>query len=141
MNKSLLVVLCSSLWVIPTAGAFTRAEGPCHQDVEKYCNNVTPGEGAVLRCLQQQDPDQLSAGCRLKGETAMKKAAVFREACGAEMERLCSQVLQGEGKRVRCLLEHQSEVKTPACQEKLAQVKVNVAAHPKKVRAHKRAAK
>lgn len=46
------------------------AHEACHEDIEKLCNDVSPGKGRIIKCLKRHK-DELSQGC--KDATARKK--------------------------------------------------------------------
>lgn len=47
-------------------------DGACKADVEKFCKDVKPGGGAIMKCLKEHK-DQLSAECKAKGEKMKEK--------------------------------------------------------------------
>ncbi|HTP65184.1 MAG TPA: cysteine rich repeat-containing protein [Geobacteraceae bacterium] len=36
---------------------------PCKEDVQKFCSDVTPGEGRVIKCLKEHE-QELSQSCQ-----------------------------------------------------------------------------
>jgi Cysteine rich repeat len=56
-------------FLIPAAG---MAEGPCVDDVQKFCPGLYDGGGALLDCLKQHEAE-LSEACKTKVEALSKK--------------------------------------------------------------------
>ena len=81
---------------------------------------VRPGEGRILKCLQEHDRD-LSAGCRDKFQSVLKRLEEAKQACAPDIARFCADVVPGGGRLLRCLEPHAEEL-TPACQEKAAPI-------------------
>jgi len=84
----------------------------CQGDLEKYCSQVTPGEGRLLHCVAAHE-DKLSGQC----EYALYQAASLLEqlataivyvaqSCESEIKSLCADVQVGEGRVLACLEEH-----------------------------------
>ena len=112
MRKS-ISILMAGIIVLSLAGIAagdetlieTVANG-CKSELEKYCSQVTPGQGRVLACLYAY-MDKLSGKC----EFALYDAAVQLERavaalgyvvneCGDDLSRLCGSVAAGEGRLV-----------------------------------------
>jgi hypothetical protein len=51
------------------AGDFTKVREACHEDIERLCKEVKPGDGRIRECLRAHR-DELSAGC----QTAIREA-------------------------------------------------------------------
>ncbi len=85
----------------------------CTPDIERYCETVEPGDGRILRCLQEHQP-HLSANCQSTLEAANSKLAELRWTCAPDVIRLCRASL-GTDRRgiVRCLQSHQAEISAP----------------------------
>ena len=88
----------------------------CQADLDKYCNQVTPGEGRMLYCVAAHQ-DKISDQC----EGALVDAAMIladvtdrvvttAEACGPELEKFCGNVELGGGRVLACLNEHDDEL-------------------------------
>jgi hypothetical protein len=45
------------------AGEFAKVREACHEDVERLCKDVKPGDGRLRECLHAHK-DELSAGCQ-----------------------------------------------------------------------------
>jgi len=97
----------------------------CEGDLEKYCSQVTPGEGRLLHCVAAHE-DKLSGQC----EYALYQAAslleqlsaaivYFAQSCETEIETLCSDVEVGEGRILACLEANNDEV-GDACRKAIA---------------------
>ncbi len=98
---------------------------PCLADVEKFCKDVKPGEGRIIACLKTHDAE-LSAECKARGPEAKdrkgkgheagaegkgqkkKKDNGFREACKADLDKLCADVPAGHGAKIRCLKKNEA---------------------------------
>jgi hypothetical protein len=116
--KALLVVL--SLSGFGTAAAqdslLEYVLDSCKGDLEKYCSQVTPGEGRLLHCVAAHE-DKLSGQC----EYALYQAAslleqlsaaivYFAQSCKTEIETLCGDVEVGEGRILACLEANNDQV-------------------------------
>ncbi len=88
----------------------------CQADLDKYCNQVTPGEGRMLYCVAAHQ-DKISDKCQgALVDAAMILADVTdrvvttAEACGPELNKFCGNVELGEGRVLACLNEHDDEL-------------------------------
>ncbi len=93
----------------------TVANG-CKDELEKYCSNVTPGEGRVLACLYAYE-DKLSGRCeyalydaasRLERAVAALSYAVNE--CSSDLKQYCGGVAAGEGRLLECLQKNDAKV-------------------------------
>lgn len=88
----------------------------CESDLQKYCSQVTPGEGRMLHCMAAHE-DKISGQCEyafyqtaaLLEQLSVAIAYVAQE-CETEIETLCREVELGEGRILACLDEHAEEV-------------------------------
>ena len=88
----------------------------CQGDLEKYCSQVTPGEGRLLHCVAAHE-DKLSGQCEyalyqaasLLEQVSVAIAYVARE-CETEIKALCGDVQAGEGRVLACLEAHGEQV-------------------------------
>ena len=102
--------------------AADEAGRACGEEIDDFCERVTPGEGRVISCVMAFE-DQLSDGCRMalfdiatligSTETFFEYAA---EICEPDIETLCGDVEAGEGRLASCMLE-QKAAAGPQCQE------------------------
>ena len=88
----------------------------CEGDLQKYCSQVTPGEGRLLHCVAAHE-DKLSGQC----EYALYQAASLLEllsmaivyvaqSCETEITDLCGDVQIGEGRVLACLEAHDAQL-------------------------------
>jgi len=89
----------------------------CGEDINKFCGNVTRGEGRVLICMQAFD-DQLSRGCqwtlyRVSSglQRSLSRVEQIADACLSDIESQCADSDQ-IGK---CVMEKTTSL-SPACQ-------------------------
>ena len=86
----------------------TIADG-CKVELEKYCSQVTPGDGRVLACLYAHE-EKISPKCEyalydaaVQLERAVSALAYVANECDADMEKYCESVATGEGRLADCL--------------------------------------
>jgi len=110
------------------AASALAADHPCQQDAERLCKGVEPGQGRIVKCLQQHEAD-LSDACRNEGrkiseERGAHRAMVqdVRQSCRDDAQKLCSEVKPGGGRIARCLRSHKSEL-SQACTAAVEQAK------------------
>jgi hypothetical protein len=99
----------------------------CRADIDKYCANVTPGEGRLLNCAAAYR-DQLSDQCTgaiidaaMIIEDMTYLAIDVAQACETELETWCGDVEVGEGRVLACLDEHDDEL-GEACDDVLERI-------------------
>lgn len=104
----------------------TVAEG-CKVEIEKYCAQVTPGQGRVLACLYAHG-DKLSAKCEyalydaaVQLERAVAALSYVANECDEDLEKHCESIAPGEGRLIECLEKHNKEV-SARCKQALKDV-------------------
>ena len=93
----------------------TVADG-CKVELEKYCGQVTPGQGRVLACLYAHG-DKLSGKCEfalydaaVQLERAVAALSYIANECDEDLDKNCSEVAPGEGRLLGCLEKHDKQV-------------------------------
>ena len=89
----------------------------CRPDVTRLCSEVKQGSGRVLACLSR-NRDLLSSSCEAEMgriDTASESVAAARNACRADVERLCSRVSSEAGPLVECLQANRASL-SESCQ-------------------------
>jgi len=99
----------------------TVANG-CKVELEKYCSNVTPGEGRVLACLYAYG-DKLSGRCEfalydaaVRLERAVAALSYAVNECSTDLKKFCGNVEAGEGRLLDCLQKNDAQV-SPRCKQ------------------------
>jgi hypothetical protein len=99
----------------------TVANG-CKVELEKYCSNVTPGEGRVLACLYAYN-DKLSGRCEyalydaaVRLERAVAALSYAVNECSSDLKKFCGNVEAGEGRLLDCLQKNDAQV-SPRCKQ------------------------
>jgi hypothetical protein len=98
-------------------------EPNCRAELKQLCGAIEPGSGRIKKCLKENE-SKLSTGCRQqfqekKGrmkEQMKARRHELREACEADVQRLCGNVQRGEGRIVNCLKEHKTELSESCAQ-------------------------
>ncbi len=108
MNKKLTALCFAALLVMlsPLAAQddiVTGIEQGCATEIEKFCSQVTLGEGRMLACFYAHE-DKLSGQCQfaLYDATAQLERAVsainyLASQCANDIDTLCAGVAAGEG--------------------------------------------
>ena len=120
LSLALPAALAPMLFASPTMAqqraveALTRFLGPkvvtgCQQELTRYCDTVTPGEGRLLACLFAHE-DKLSGRCdyalydaSAQLERVIAAIAHVASACRADITAHCAKVEMGEGRIMQCL--------------------------------------
>ena len=116
---SLFMIVAVMLWMGLAAAPANaaQAQGPCANDLQKFCRDVQPGGGRIAKCLKEHQND-LSPACKQQIAELKKQVHEFQEACEDDAMKLCAGVKPGGGRIFRCLKEHESEL-SPECKEKM----------------------
>lgn len=109
---TLLVAALSASGLV-VAGDQVGHKGFCKEDREKFCKNVTPGQGEVAKCLKSHEAE-LSPDCKAGMAEHREKMKARREACKADQEKFCKDVEPGKGGVHKCLKGHKAEL-SPDC--------------------------
>jgi hypothetical protein len=125
----LLLLLAVAVSVPAIAGenlVQTVTDG-CKVELEKFCSQVTPGEGRILACLYAHG-DKLSGRCEyalydaaVQLERAVDALAYVANECGPDLDRLCSDVAAGQGRLLKCLEKNDPKV-SDRCKQALKDV-------------------
>jgi hypothetical protein len=114
------LLVIGGLFIMSAAQAEEKeGHGACRADVQKLCKGVQPGGGRIAACLKQHE-SEISPGCRDRMAEARKEGKEFAEACKADAETLCKGVQHGQGRIMRCLVEHKDKL-SGGCREKIAE--------------------
>ena len=115
----LLTLGCFLLMVNPLMAQQRLVESVvtgCKAELEKYCGQVTPGEGRVLACLYAHN-DKLSGRCEYalydaaaQLERAAAALAYVANECGPDLRKHCAAAEAGEGRLLDCLKKNDAEV-------------------------------
>jgi len=114
----MLVIFSLSIMVAENSYA---ADNPCKNEIAKFCKDIQPGDGRILRCLTLSEKD-LAPACK-KSIAQIDKAVVeVQDACADDYEIFCSSVLPGQGRIAACL-EKNKKILTSKCRAILKEVK------------------
>ena len=87
----------------------TTIEQGCKAEIEKYCSQVTLGEGRMLACFYAHE-DKLSGQCQYalydaaaRLERAISDLNYVATQCENDIDTLCGDVEMGEGRILECL--------------------------------------
>jgi len=99
----------------------------CEVELEKYCKNVTPGDGRILACLYAYG-DKLSPKCEYalydaaaQLERAVAALSYVANECDEDLDKYCGAVAPGEGRLLDCL-NKKSQQLTKRCKQALKDV-------------------
>jgi len=97
-------------------GIIETVEKGCATEIDKFCSQVSPGEGRLLACFYAHE-DKLSGQCQYALYTASAKLDQAISAldyvasqCRDDMMKHCADVQVGEGRVVECLKANQDSV-------------------------------
>jgi len=143
MNHRIAALVAAVLLAAPLfahADDAPRAGNPCRADIQKFCGNVKPGGGAIIKCLKEHS-SELSPECKEKGEQLKerieKTKADMKAACGDDEAKLCKGIEPGRGAIMKCLHDNQGQL-SQGCKDFMAKSREQfMARHPKMAAAMK----
>jgi len=115
-----LTLVLLSLSIIVAAHAYAK-DNPCEKDIAKFCKNIEPGEGRLLKCLKLSEED-LTPQCKKQLIQIEKAVEEVQNACADDYAIFCSSLLPGQGRIAACL-EKNKKILTPKCKKNLGEVK------------------
>lgn len=109
-----------------------NVKSACKSDMEKFCKEVTPGDGRLASCLDSHG-DKLSETCSTSYSNfqesiskRLDKAEVsFRKSCGTDIQKFCSNVPSGGGRILDCLSDHQDGLSN-SCKDLQAKIRSKI---------------
>ena len=133
MRRTIIFLLSLSLMLLFAGNVYaekglveTVAEG-CKKEIETYCSKVTFGEGRILACLYAHN-DKLSGRCEYalydaaaQLERAIAALTYVANECDNDLEKNCSKITPGEGRLLKCIEKHDSDV-SDRCKQALKDV-------------------
>lgn len=93
--------------------------GPCREDVEKFCKDVKPGGGAIIRCLKENQ-DKLSQTCKDHHASMKEYRKEIKEACHEDAKKLCGDKKGKE--KMACMKENKDKV-SESCKKQWQEMK------------------
>lgn len=95
--------------------------GPCTDDFNTYCGDVTPGGGRLVQCYEQ-NKNKMSADCIGWAETAKANAQALGAVCADMLNARCQSEQGDPFSQIDCLQSNYIDLK-PTCVQKLNQFK------------------
>lgn len=121
-QRRMLFIIVSLFCIVlySYSGAYAEEALICADDIEKYCKDVKPGGGGILKCLKAHEKE-LSASCCAKIGELEGIITECEQACSGDIARFCKEVQPGGGRILKCLQGHDKEL-SPSCSAKLEMV-------------------
>ena len=107
-----------SAWVLPAWADFT---GPCAETVGKYCSDVIPGDGRIMKCLDSHE-DAQSLACKDWIAEQRKGLQELNSACREEIAVHCRYDASNSIRIFQCLKDNYVGLKLD-CRNKMRELK------------------
>ncbi|HXY62172.1 MAG TPA: cysteine rich repeat-containing protein [Nitrospirota bacterium] len=117
LTLAVVVLTC----VIAATSSSAQVPGPCGETIAKYCKDVIPGSGRIMKCLYDHWSDQ-SIACRDWIAGQQKSLEDLKSACFQEIAKLCRFDPPDDLRIFQCLDDNYVGL-TLDCREKLRNVK------------------
>jgi len=107
--------------IVLSVSSEAQIAGPCAETVTKYCKDVTPGGGRIVKCLNDRRDDS-SIACRDWLDDQKKSLTELNSVCTEEIVRLCNFDQPDSIRIYKCLDDNSIALKSE-CREKLREIK------------------
>jgi hypothetical protein len=84
-------------------------EKPCKEDRVKFCKEIKPGQGRIIKCLKEHEAE-LSETCKTFRTEKMNELKEKNGKCKADRKKFCKDIKPGEGRIISCLKEKEAEL-------------------------------
>jgi hypothetical protein len=108
-----------------------KLEASCKSDVQKFCKQVTLGDGRLVLCMLAHE-DKISTRCYGALFDVADGIALFvsnvkraSDQCDADIDKFCGKIEPGEGRIAQCLVDNKSKVST-SCRAEIAAVEARL---------------
>jgi len=110
-------LLMSILLLTASASFAHQHEGPCKADREKFCKDVQPGEGRIVKCLKEHEAE-LTAECKAKKEEIKEDIKEMKDACHEDAQKFCANEKSGKHHLMKCLKSNEASL-SQACKDSM----------------------
>jgi hypothetical protein len=111
-------VIAMVLAALPSHAQITT---PCNETIAKYCKDVVPGSGRIMKCLNDHQDDQ-SIACKDWVEGQQKSVNELIAVCPEEIGTLCKIDPPDKVRIYLCLLDNYIALKMD-CRSKLGEIR------------------
>jgi len=101
--------------------AQAQIAGPCAETIKKYCSDVIPGEGRIVKCLDDHR-DAQSIACKDWIADQQKSLKELNTACYEEISKLCGSGNPDSIRIFQCLNLNYAALKLD-CREKIREIR------------------
>jgi len=112
------VVVAIVLAALPSPAQTTT---PCNETIAKYCKDVIPGGGRIMKCLNDHRDDQ-SIACKDWVDDQLKSLNELMTMCSQEIAILCRIDPPEKVRMYLCLLDNYTALKVD-CRSKLGEIR------------------
>jgi hypothetical protein len=109
------------LFVAAPLPGVAQTAGPCAETVAKFCKDVTPGGGRIMKCLADHRDDQ-SIACKDWLQDQNKSLQELNTSCPEEIVKLCGSGAPDSVRIYRCLDDNYVGLKSD-CRDKLREIR------------------
>ncbi len=121
LGRLLLAAAFTIVCVLSSFQSYAQIAGPCAETVAKYCKDVTPGGGRIMKCLNDHRDDQ-SLVCKDWLADQNKSLKELNGVCAEEIARFCSFETTDYFRIYQCLNDNYVALKLD-CRGKLREIK------------------
>lgn len=117
--KFLFLVVFTAAFSVSAITFAKESTKPCHNDVQKFCQNQDKGRGGKFKCLQEHR-SELSSECVVHLDEKQRKRDALKQACQNDIDKHCS---GKEGREQMRCLHDQKDSLSKECSQSLSQMK------------------
>jgi hypothetical protein len=115
------IIIVTAFVALPAMAASASGRGtgngPCAEDMAKFCKDVQPGGGRILNCMKEHEND-LSSACKQHIADMKERFKEAKQECQDDVMKFCPDVRPGGGRMLKCLKEHENDL-SPDCKKRM----------------------